>query len=90
MHVTPGFRNDSGRATNVLSMTTSSRSPRTGKPAETRRESLLTDFALSPMSADERRRAAIAVCDRAASTEEARELLEALGLLDASILRGAA
>jgi hypothetical protein len=51
---------------------------------------LLTDFAVTPVSADQRRRAAIAVCDRAASAEEAHELLDALGLLDVEMLRGAA
>jgi len=56
---------------------TSSRSPRT----EPRRESLLTDFTLAPVSADERRRASLAVCARSADAAEARELLEALGLI---------
>ena len=49
--------------------------------AEPRRESLLTDFALSPVSEEERRRAQLAVCARSADASEARELLEALGLL---------
>jgi hypothetical protein len=60
------------------------------KPAEPRRESLLTDFALTPISPDERRRAALAVCERSTTADEARQLLEALGLLDQEILRGAA
>jgi hypothetical protein len=60
------------------------------KPTEPRRESLLSDFALAPLSAEERRRAALAVCNRATSADEARELLDALGLLDLAILRGAA
>jgi hypothetical protein len=67
-------------------MTTTTRSH---KPAEPRRESLLTDFALVPITAEERRRAALAVCRRSASAEEARELLDALGLLDVH-LEGAA
>jgi hypothetical protein len=71
-------------------MTTTTRTPRRSKSVEPRRESLLTDFALTPISAEERRRAALAVCHRAADADEARELLEALGLLDTAILRGAA
>jgi hypothetical protein len=71
-------------------MTSPTRTPRRAKPAETRRESLLADYALAPISAAERRRAALAVCHRAATVEEARELLDALGLLDPAILRGAA
>jgi hypothetical protein len=63
---------------------------RRGKSAEPRRESLLTDFALVPISAEERRLAALAVCARSETADEARELLGALGLLDAAILRGAA
>jgi hypothetical protein len=70
--------------------TTTTRTPRRTKPAEPRRESLLTDFALAPISPDERRSAALAVCDRSDTVDEARELLEALGLLDQTILRGAA
>jgi hypothetical protein len=68
-------------------MTTTRTSQRTG--AEPRRESLLADFTLAPITADERHRAALAVCDRSDNADEARELLEALGLLDQS-LRGAA
>jgi hypothetical protein len=61
---------------------------RTGKTAtEPRRESLLTDFTLTPVPEQDRRRAALAVCDRSSSVEEARELLEALGLLDDTALR---
>jgi hypothetical protein len=71
-------------------MTTTTRTPRRAKAVEPRRESLLTDFTVTPMSAEDRRRAAIAVCRRSASVEEARELLEALGLLDVAMLRGAA
>jgi len=70
--------------------TTTTRTPRRTKPAEPRRESLLTDFALAPISPDERRRAALAVCQRAETAAEARELLDALGLLDQAFLRGAA
>lgn len=71
-------------------MTTTTQSTRRGKAAEPRRESLLADFALVPISAEERRRAALAVCDRAETKDEARDLLEALGLLDVAILKGAA
>jgi len=60
-----------------------------GKSGESRRETLLTDFAIAPLSAAERRQAALAVCRRSANVEEARELLSALGLLDTA-LRGAA
>jgi hypothetical protein len=57
---------------------------------EPRRESLLTDFTLTPVPEQDRRRAALAICDRSSSVEEARELLEALGLLeDKAILRAA-
>jgi hypothetical protein len=71
-------------------MTTTSRSPRRASGNEPRRESLLTDFAVTPMSPEDRRRAALAVCDRADSATEAHELLDALGLLDVNLLRGAA
>lgn len=71
-------------------MTTTTRTQRRTKPAEPRRESLLADFALTPVSPEERRRAALAICHRAANADEARELLEALGLLDRTMLRGAA
>jgi hypothetical protein len=64
-------------------MTTTTRPSHRAKQAEPRRESLLTDFTLTPVSADERRRAALAVCHQSATADEARELLEALGLLDA-------
>jgi hypothetical protein len=60
-----------------------------GKPAEPRREALLTDFSVTPTTPQERRRAALAVCDRAGGAAEAHELLEALGLLDRA-LRSAA
>lgn len=70
-------------------MTTTTQSRR-GKAAEPRRESLLADFTLVPASPEERRLAALAVCARSSSPGEARELLEALGLLDSSILKGAA
>jgi hypothetical protein len=68
---------------------TTRRTTQHGKSGESRRETLLTDFAIAPLSADERRQAALAVCHRSANVEEARELLSALGLLDAA-LRGAA
>jgi hypothetical protein len=71
-------------------MTTTTRTPRRTKPAEPRRETLLAEFALVPISPEQRRRAALAVCQRASSAGEARELLEALGLLDHAMLRGAA
>jgi hypothetical protein len=71
-------------------MTTTTRTPRGSKGAETRRESLLADFTLVPISAEERHSAALAVCERAATTDEARELLDALGLLDRTLMRGAA
>jgi len=60
------------------------------KAAEPRRESLLADFALMPVSPEQRRHAALAVCHRCATADEARELLEALGLLDVARTRGAA
>ena len=69
---------------------TSEGKPRRAKGAESRRESLLADYALTPVSDEDRRRAALAVCHRCATAEEARELLEALGLLDPSMARGAA
>jgi hypothetical protein len=68
---------------------TTRRAPR-GKTSESRRETLLTDFAVAPLSADDRRSAALAVCARSESVAEARELLSALGLLDDIALRGAA
>jgi hypothetical protein len=71
-------------------MTTSTSTPSRTKQVEPRRESLLADFALVPISLEERRLAALAVCRRSQSAAEARELLDALGLLDAEILRGAA
>jgi hypothetical protein len=57
---------------------------------EPRRESLLTDFTVTPIPEQDRRRAALAICDRASSVEEARELLEALGLLEDTAIRRAA
>jgi hypothetical protein len=73
-------------------MTTTTTTTRTGRGdrSEPRREALLSDFTLAPVSADERRRAALAVCGRSETTDEARELLEALGLLDDTAIRGAA
>ncbi|MBV9869017.1 MAG: hypothetical protein JO214_00075 [Frankiaceae bacterium] len=71
-------------------MTTNTRSPRRANGAEPRRETLLTDFAVTPISPADRRRAALAVCDRASSPAEAHDILEALGLLDVQLLRGAA
>ncbi|HTW21208.1 MAG TPA: hypothetical protein VME70_13465 [Mycobacteriales bacterium] len=70
-------------------MTTTTRTNRRAKPAETRRESLLADFTVTPIPPEVRRRAALAVCHRASTVEEARELLDALGLLDVT-LQGAA
>jgi hypothetical protein len=68
------------------------RTPQTarGRKSETRRETLLTDFAIAAVPPAERRRAALAVCARSASAAEAREMLEALGLLDDQALSGAA
>ncbi|HWB67124.1 MAG TPA: hypothetical protein VG708_09895 [Mycobacteriales bacterium] len=57
---------------------------------EPRREPLLMDFAVTPVSPADRRRAALAVCARSANADEARGLLEALGLLDDRAVRGAA
>jgi hypothetical protein len=57
---------------------------------EPRRESLLTDFTLTQIPEQDRRRAALAICDRASSAAEARELLEALGLLEDTAIRRAA
>jgi hypothetical protein len=71
-------------------MTSTTRTSHGKKPAEPRRESLLADFTLTPISIEERRLAALAVCHRSSSAAEARELLDALGLLDAAILCGAA
>jgi hypothetical protein len=70
--------------------TTKTRTPRRTTPADSGRETLLTDFALIPISDADRRRAALAVCDRSIDAAEARTLLEALGLLDPEMLRGAA
>jgi hypothetical protein len=63
---------------------------RTERSSEPRRETLLTDFTLAPLSAGERRRAALTVCRSAETADEARELLSALGLLDDDAIRGAA
>jgi hypothetical protein len=52
-----------------------------GGRAEPRREALLTDFTLAPVSDEERHRAQLAVCARSKDATEARELLETLGLL---------
>ncbi|HEX3824439.1 MAG TPA: hypothetical protein VHV79_08240 [Mycobacteriales bacterium] len=71
-------------------MTATTRPLRRTKPVEPRRESLLADFTLVPIGPEERRRAALAVCHRSATAEEARELLDALGLLDDAMVRGAA
>jgi hypothetical protein len=68
---------------------TTRRTSQHGKSGEPRRETLLTDYAIVPLSAAERRRAALAVCHRSANVEEARELLSALGLLDAALLGAA-
>lgn len=69
---------------------TTRRSTQRGTSSESRRETLLTDFAITPLSPDDRRRAALAVCCRSATADEARVLLSALGLLDDVALRGAA
>jgi len=61
---------------------TTSRTTQRGKSGEPRRETLLTDFTLVPLSPTDRRQAALAVCEQSADAEEARELLSALGLLD--------
>jgi hypothetical protein len=90
MQVTSGLQVRLRSARECTDMTTTTRTPRRTKPAEPRRESLLADFALTPISPEERRRAALAVCHRSATAEEARELLEALGLFDPAMLRGAA
>jgi hypothetical protein len=71
-------------------MTTTAKTPRRTKPVEPRRESLLADFTITPIAPEERRRAALAVCHRSATAAEARELLDALGLLDNAALLGAA
>ena len=42
----------------------------------------LDDSPIPPVSADRRRRAAVIVCGRAGDRDEARMLLDALGLLD--------
>ena len=69
-------------------MTTKTARPeRSGEP---RRETLLTDFTLAPLSAEQRRRAALTVCRSSETVDEARELLSALGLLDDAAIRGAA
>ncbi|HWA66555.1 MAG TPA: hypothetical protein VG899_09345 [Mycobacteriales bacterium] len=57
---------------------------------ESRRETLLTDFTLAPLTPQERRRAALTVCRGSETVDEARELLSALGLLDDAAIRGAA
>jgi hypothetical protein len=56
---------------------TTPKAPRT----EPRRESLLTDFTLAPVTDEERHRASLAVCARSANAAEARDVLEALGLI---------
>jgi hypothetical protein len=71
-------------------MTTTTRKPGRSRPVDSRRESLLTDFEVVPLTAEDRRRAALAVCRRCDTADEARELLAALGLLDQTMLRGAA
>jgi hypothetical protein len=66
------------------------RTARTERSGEPRRETLLTDFTLVQLTAEERRRAALTVCHRSETVDEARELLSALGLLDDEAIRGAA
>lgn len=68
----------------------STQTARTQHGGEPRRETLLTDFTLVPLSPEERRRAALTVCHSSETVEEARELLSALGLLDDSAIQGVA
>ncbi|HEX3706360.1 MAG TPA: hypothetical protein VHV76_06985 [Mycobacteriales bacterium] len=68
----------------------STQTARTDRSGEPRRETLLTDFTLMPLSPGERRRAALTVCQSSETADEARELLSALGLLDDDAIRGAA
>jgi hypothetical protein len=70
--------------------TTSTAQHSRGRKSETRRETLLTDFAITPVAPEERRRAALAVCAWSATADEAREVLGALGLLGDQTLSGAA
>ncbi|HEX3897532.1 MAG TPA: hypothetical protein VHW74_00050 [Mycobacteriales bacterium] len=77
--------------------TQTTRAQRGGEPrheaqrgGEPRRETLLTDFTLAPLSPEEKRRAALTVCQGSETVAEARELLSALGLLEDSAIRGAA
>lgn len=72
-----------------MATTKTPQTPR-GRKTETRRETFLTDFAIAALPPEERRRAALAVCARCETTDEARELLAALGLLEDKALRGAA
>ena len=67
--------------------TRTAHAPRSSEP---RRETLLTDFTLAPLSPEQRRRAALTVCRSSETVDEARELLSALGLLDDEAIRGAA
>jgi hypothetical protein len=72
-------------------MTTTS-DGRTGQPAGTEkrrvsRDRLLADLTVVEPSPAERRRAAVAVCHFNPDRDEARELLEALGLLDDAAIR---
>jgi hypothetical protein len=66
------------------------RTTRNERGSEPRRETLLTDFTVVPLSVEDRRRAALTVCRASETVEEARELLSALGLLDDTAIRGAA
>ncbi|HVV75955.1 MAG TPA: hypothetical protein VHC43_07950 [Mycobacteriales bacterium] len=66
------------------------RTAKTERSGEPRRETLLTDFTLVALSPEERRRAALTVCRSSETVDEARELLSALGLLDDEAIRGAA
>ena len=68
----------------------STQTARSERGGESRRETLLADFTLSPLSPGERRRAALTVCRSSETVDEARELLSALGLLDDDAIRGAA
>lgn len=73
----------------VMTRTKTAQSARVRR-TETRRETLLTDFAIVALPPEDRRRAALAVCARSGTADEARELLAALGLLEDTALRGAA
>jgi len=54
------------------------------------RRAMLTDFTLSPVSPEDRRRAALAVAARGGDRDDVRLMLEALGLLDDPAVRRSA